>query len=217
MKRSLFADCDGNYSSDDDIGKVLKRRRKNQQKKKKIYQGTDDRKPAAEPRATSFGEQVSLARRPPPLDIDASSDKKQSPTPWTKTSPPVASRDSTTKTNVLLNPRGAAEGVDEKSQGTGGGIANEYGNPYKVEEFLKQIMLSDDDPPYSYEEYSELLLKVEDSIQLQLEEIEHGRGVEWANHHVSIEDSSNQKSAMYGSLEPKMIKVRYVVRENSPV
>jgi hypothetical protein len=76
---------------------------------------------------------------------------------------------------------------------------------------------SDDDPPYSYEEYSELLLKVEDSIQLQLEEIEHGRGVEWANHHVSIEDSSNQKSAMYGSLEPKMIKVRYVVRENSPV
>jgi hypothetical protein len=216
MKRSLFADCDGNYSSDDDIGKLLKIRRKKQQKKKKIYQGTDDRKPAAEPRATSFGEQVSLARRPP-IDIDASSDKSQSPTPWTKTSPPLASQDSTAKTNVLLNPRGADEGADEKSQGTGGGIASEYGNPYKVEEFLKQIMLSDDDPPYSYEEYSELLLKVEDSIQLQLEEIEHGRGVEWANHHVSNEDSSNQKSAMYGSLEPKMIKVRYVVRENSPV
>ena len=108
--------------------------------------------------------------------------------------------------------RDTNEGVDEKSHATTlGGIASEYENPDKVKAFLEQIMSSDDDPPYSYEEYSELLLQVEDSIQLPLDAIEHGRGVAKANHKVSNDDSSNQKSAMYGSLEPKMIKVRDVL------
>lgn len=93
-------------------------------------------------------------------------------------------------------------GVHEKSQGTGGGILSEYEvykNPEKVEEYLKQIMLSDGDSTYSCEQYSELLCQLEDSIQLQLEEIEHGRGAVQANQHVSNEDSSNQKSTMCGS------------------
>ncbi len=59
-----------------------------------------------------------------------------------------------TKSNVLLNLRDADKGVDEKSQGTGGGILSEYEvykHPNKVEEYLKQIMLSNDDSTYSYE------------------------------------------------------------------
>jgi hypothetical protein len=54
----------------------------------------------------------------------------------------------------LLNLRDADKGVDEKSQGTGGGILSEYEvykNSNKVEEYLKQIMLSNDDLTYSYE------------------------------------------------------------------
>jgi hypothetical protein len=57
-----------------------------------------------------------------------------------KTSPPAASRDSNIKSNVSLNPRDAEKGIDEKSQGTGGGILSEYTyevykNPDKVEEY----------------------------------------------------------------------------------
>ena len=213
-KQSPFG-FDVNYSSDDDIGTLRKRKREKQRKKKNIDQGTDDRKPAAKPRAPapSFGEQVSLAGRPRPREfVAARPDKKKSPTPRTKGSPPAASRDSNTKSDASLNLRDTNEGQDEKSHATTlGGIASEYENSDKVKAFLEQIMSSDDDPPYSYEEYSELLLQVEDSIQLPLDAIEYGRGVAKANKKVSNDDSSNQKSAMYGSLEPKMIKVRDVL------
>ena len=104
-KQSPFG-FDVNYSSDDDIGTLRKRKREKQRKKKNIDQGTDDRKPAAKPRAPapSFGEQVSLAGRPRPREFDAARpDKKQSPTPRTKGSPPAASRDSNTKSDASLN------------------------------------------------------------------------------------------------------------------